>query len=303
MGSYRRNLRWSLRELIDRERIIVAPGVYAPSIAMLAERMGFKAVYLSGAALTGMLGMPDLGVITLTEVAQFTKYIADKISIPLIVDADTGFGEAINVKRTVELLESSGASAIQIEDQVLPKKCGHLKGKQLIPAEEMVKKIIAAVEARRSDELLIIARTDARGVEGLEKAIERAELYREAGADIIFPEALTSIEEFREFAERIKAPLLANMTEFGVSPLLAAEELAEIGYKIVIFPATTFRASMKASKQILETLKRKGTQRDDLDKLMTRKEFYDLINYYSYEEEDRKIAEKAKEIIEKQRGS
>ena len=303
MGGYRRNLRWSLRELIDRERIIVAPGVYAPSIAMLAERMGFKAVYLSGAALTGMLGMPDLGVITLTEVAQFTKYIADKISIPLIVDADTGFGEAINVKRTVELLESSGASAIQIEDQVLPKKCGHLKGKQLIPAEEMVKKIIAAVEARRSEELLIIARTDARGVEGLEKAIERAELYREAGADIIFPEALTSIEEFREFAERIKAPLLANMTEFGVSPLLSAEELAEIGYKIVIFPATTFRASMKASKQILETLKRKGTQREDIDKLMTRKEFYDLINYYSYEEEDQKIAEKAKEIIEKQRGS
>ncbi len=303
MGGYRRNLRWSLRELIDRERIIVAPGVYAPSIAMLAERMGFKAVYLSGAALTGMLGMPDLGVITLTEVAQFTKYIADKISIPLIVDADTGFGEAINVKRTVELLESSGASAIQIEDQVLPKKCGHLKGKQLIPAEEMVKKIIAAVEARRSDELLIIARTDARGVEGLEKAIERAELYREAGADIIFPEALTSIEEFREFAERIKAPLLANMTEFGVSPLLSAEELAEIGYKIVIFPATTFRASMKASKQILETLKRKGTQREDIDKLMTRKEFYDLINYYSYEEEDQKIAEKSKEIIEKQRGS
>lgn len=303
MGDYRRNLRWSLRELIDRERIIVAPGVYAPSIAMLAERMGFKAVYLSGAALTGMLGMPDLGVITLTEVAQFTKYIADKISIPLIVDADTGFGEAINVKRTVELLESSGASAIQIEDQVLPKKCGHLKGKQLIPAEEMVKKIIAAVEARRSEELLIIARTDARGVEGLEKAIERAELYREAGADIIFPEALTSIEEFREFAERIKAPLLANMTEFGVSPLLSAEELAEIGYKIVIFPATTFRASMKASKQILETLKRKGTQREDIDKLMTRKEFYDLINYYSYEEEDQKIAEKAKEIIEKQRGS
>ncbi len=303
MGDYRRNLRWSLRELIDRERIIVAPGVYAPSIAMLAERMGFKAVYLSGAALTGMLGMPDLGVITLTEVAQFTKYIADKISIPLIVDADTGFGEAINVKRTVELLESSGASAIQIEDQVLPKKCGHLKGKQLIPAEEMVKKIIAAVEARRSEELLIIARTDARGVEGLEKAIERAELYREAGADIIFPEALTSIEEFREFAERIKAPLLANMTEFGVSPLLSAEELAEIGYKIVIFPATTFRASMKASKQILETLKRKGTQREDIDKLMTRKEFYDLINYYSYEEEDQKIAEKSKEIIEKQRGS
>ncbi|MEZ0290533.1 MAG: methylisocitrate lyase [Sulfolobales archaeon] len=288
-----------MRDLIKKEDIIPVPGVYSPAVAMLAERLGFKAVYLSGAALTGLLGMPDLGIITLSEVVIFTRYITQKISIPLIVDADTGFGEAINVERAVRELEEAGASAIQIEDQVLPKKCGHLTGKEVVPAEEMVKKIIMAVESRRSDDFLIIARTDARSVEGLESAIERANIYAEAGADIIFPEALESVEEFRIFARRVKAPLLANMTEFGRSPLLSINELKDLGYKLVLFPVTTFRASMKASEVILRKILEKGTQREDLDLLMSRAEFYDLINYYSYEEKDKRVSDRARRFLSK----
>ncbi len=292
-------LRWTLKELIGSGEIVPVPGVFAPSIAMLAEKLGFRAVYLSGAALTGLLGMPDLGIITLTEVAMFTKYISEKISIPLIVDADTGFGEAINVSRAVRVLEDAGASAIQIEDQVLPKKCGHLSGKEVVPVEEMVKKIVMAVNSRRDEEFLIIARTDARGVTGLDDAIERARIYVEAGADIIFPEALESSEEFRRFAREVKAPLMANMTEFGRSPLLSVKELGSMGYRLVIFPATTFRASMAASKKILEIIRDKGTQREDLDLLMSRSDFYGLINYHSYEEEDRRIDAIARRIIER----
>lgn len=291
--------KYSLRELVEKEDILVVPGIYSPSVAMLAERLGFKAVYLSGAALTGLLGLPDLGLITLSEVAMFTKYIASKISIPLIVDADTGFGEVINVERAVRELEEAGASAIQIEDQVLPKKCGHLPGKEVVSIEDMIKKIIAATRSRRSRDFLIIARTDARAVEGLEGAIERAIAYREAGADIIFPEALETVEEFRIFAKRVDAPLLANMTEFGRSPLLSVQELKELGYKIALFPVTTFRASMKAAEKILRIIIEKGTQREDLDLLMKRSEFYDLINYYGYEERDQQIDRVAKELLER----
>ncbi len=285
-----------LRRLIREEPIIVAPGVYNAAVALLAERMGFKALYLSGAALTGSLAMPDLGLITLSEVAMFTSYISRVVRVPLIVDADTGFGEAINVQRAVRELEAAGAAAIQIEDQVLPKKCGHLQGKELVPPEDMVKKIIAAVEARRK-ETVIIARTDARGVEGLEAAIERAQLYVEAGADVIFPEALQSLEEFKEFARHVKAPLLANMTEFGKTPYITVEEFREAGYKIVIFPVTTFRASMKASMEVLREIKERGTQKHILDRLMTRREFYELIGYYEYEDADKRIAGRAEEVV------
>ena len=295
------NVKISLRDLIRSEDILVVPGVYAPSVAMLAEKLGFKAVYLSGAALTGLLGIPDLGIITLTEVALFTRYITSKISIPLIVDADTGFGEVLNVERTVRELEDAGASAIQIEDQVLPKKCGHLPGKEVIPVEEMVEKIIMATKTRRSRDFLIIARTDARAVEGLEKAIERAKIYVEAGADIIFPEALESKEEFEIFARKVDAPLLANMTEFGKSPLLSVKELKDLGYKIVLFPVTTFRASMKASEKILKIIMEKGTQREDLDKLMTRSEFYELIRYYDYEKKDDLVSKLAKDLMARKR--
>ncbi len=289
-----------LRELIRKRDIIVAPGVYNPAVALLAERMGFEAIYLSGAALTGSLAMPDLGVITLSELTAMTRYITRVTGIPLIVDADTGFGEAINVVRTVRDLEDAGAAAIQLEDQVLPKKCGHLAGKKLVPPEEMVKKIVAAVEARRR-ETVIIARTDARGVEGLEEAIWRANLYVEAGADVIFPEALQSLDEFREFARRVKAPLLANMTEFGKTPYITVDEFREAGYKIVIFPVTTFRASMKASLMVLKEIKEKGTQKHILDQLMTRKEFYDLIGYHEYEKRDTEVARKADKLVEEYR--
>lgn len=287
----------ALMDLIEENDIIVAPGVFNAAVALLAEKMGFKALYLSGAALTGSMAMPDLGLITLDELASATRYITRVVRVPLIVDADTGFGEAINVQRTVRELELSGAAAIQIEDQVMPKKCGHLSGKQLIPVEDMVKKIMAAVEARR--DALIIARTDARGVEGLEAAIERAQVYVEAGADIIFPEALTSKEEFREFSRRIKAPLLANMTEFGKTPYISVDEFRELGYKIVIFPVTTFRAAMRAAREVLEHLLYKGTQADILDRLMSRSEFYDLIGYSEYEQRDSSIASRASRLVEK----
>lgn len=295
--------RRSMRELLEEPGVIVAPGVYNPAIALLAEKMGFPALYISGAALTGSLAMPDLGIITLEEVTLLTRWIARVTTVPLIVDVDTGYGEAINVMRTVRLMEEAGAGAIQIEDQVMPKKCGHLRGKQLIPVEDMAKKIRAAVEARSREDLVIIARTDARGVTGFDDAVERAQLYLEAGADVIFPEALTSLEEFREFARRVKAPLLANMTEFGKTPYITVSEFSEAGYKIVIFPVTTFRASMKASQEVLEAIRREGTQKSVLDRLMTRREFYDLIGYDEYERVDSRIASWVDELLSKKRGS
>ncbi len=291
-----KNKRKGLKELLSSRDIIIVPGVYNAAIALLAEKMGFEALYISGAAITGSMAMPDLGLITLDELAIQVRWISRVTSIPLIVDVDTGFGETINVMRTVRVMEEVGASAIQIEDQVLPKKCGHLKGKQLIPMEDMVKKIIAAKEARSTDNFLIIARTDARGVTGIDEAIERARAYVKAGADIIFPEALQSKEEFKEFAQKINVHLLANMTEFGKTPYITAKEFAELGYKIVIFPVTTFRASLKASKQVLEEIATKGTQKHILDNLMTRQEFYELINYYEYEKTDNKIADEAERI-------
>ncbi len=285
-----------LRQLLKEDGIIIAPGVFDPASALLAESVGFKAIYLSGAALTGSLAMPDLSIITFSEVLDATRRITEVTDIPLIVDTDTGFGEAINVYRTAKELEEAGAAAIQIEDQVLPKKCGHLSGKHVVPPDEMVKKIITATEARRHD-LVIVARTDAREVEGLDAAIERAQMYVEAGADVIFPEALHDIEEFKEFARKVKAPLLANMTEFGKTPYITAKEFMDAGYKIVIFPVTTFRAAMKAMKDVLLELKEKGTQKYILDRLMTRQEFYELIGYYEYEKHDADVAAKAESLI------
>jgi len=284
-----------LRELLRLRDVIVAPGVYGPVFALLAERMGFEALYLSGAALTGFLAMPDIGLITLSELATMTRYITRVVGVPLIVDADTGFGEAINVARTIRDLEDAGAAAIQIEDQVMPKKCGHLPGKSVIPAVDMMKKIRAAVDARRRD-TLIVARTDARDVEGLEGAIERAQLYVEAGADVIFPEALRSLEEFREFARRVKAPLLANMTEFGKTPYISVQEFREAGYKVVIFPATLFRISLGAAREAFEVLKSQGTQKSLLDRMMSREDFYKLIGYRDYEERDLRVSAEIEEL-------
>lgn len=277
-----------LRDLIEREDIIVAPGVFNPISAIIAEDLGFKAVYLSGAALTGSLGIPDLGLLTLDELVYYVREISSKINIPLIVDADTGYGEALNVVRCVRLLEDAGAAAIQIEDQVLPKKCGHLRGKKLVDVDEMVSKIKAAREASR--DIVIIARTDARGVTGIRDALDRAKAYIDAGAEVIFPEALENSEEFKMFADEIDAPLLANMTEFGRTPYYTVEEFKDWGYKIVIFPVTSFRGTVKAIQDIYRHLRVRGTQRDILDKLATREEIYRIINYWEYEELDRRLS-------------
>ncbi len=280
-----------MRKLLKDDETYMVPGVYNPFTALLAEKLGYKVIYLSGAALTGSLAMPDLGLITLSELSLFTKYITRVVSIPLIVDADTGFGGVLNVARTVRELEDAGASAVQIEDQEMPKKCGHLTGKSLIPAEEMAYKIRAAVEARKSSDFLIIARTDARNVEGIDKALERAKLYVKAGADVIFPEALESIEEFEMFVEELRIPILANMTEFGRTPYIRFEKFREAGVKFVIYPVTVFRANAKNSFDVLKRLVTEGGQKEFLELLMTRKEFYEFIDYYEYEDYDKKLSD------------
>lgn len=264
--------------------LVVAPGVFNAVTARLAERCGFHAVYLSGAGLTNaMTGLPDIGLLTMTELAQQTAYIASAIGIPLIVDADTGFGGPLSVARTVRELERAGAAAIQIEDQQDPKRCGHLAGKRLISSRAMVQKIAAAVQARKSPDLIIIARTDARGVEGFKAAMDRARRYRDAGADILFPEALESASEFSRFADRVPAPLMANMTEFGKSPYLSVGEFDRMGYRMVIFPMTIFRVMMKSARAALLELRRSGTQRRLLGRMQTRKALYDLLDYGYYE--------------------
>lgn len=293
----RRDVAAELRRELGRPGIVVMPGVYDVISALLVQSMGFKAGYVSGAAVTATLGLPDLGIITMDEMVKTASYIASAVDIPLIVDIDTGYGEALNVVRAVREFERAGAAGVQIEDQVLPKKCGHLSGKQAIPAEDMAKKIRAAVEARRNPDFVIVARTDARGVTGFEDAVERARLYLEVGADVIFPEALESEEEFAEFAKRVKAPLLANMTEFGKSPLIQAKRLEELGYKFVIFPVTLLRVALGAMREALQTIKEAGTQTPILQRMMTRRELYELIGYYDYEEFDKKIAEEADKII------
>jgi methylisocitrate lyase len=280
----------ALREELRRPGIVLVPGVFNALTALMAQNLGFKAVYVSGAAVTASMALPDLGLITMDEMVRTVKYIVDAVDIPVIVDIDTGYGEALNVMRAVREFETVGAAGIQLEDQVLPKKCGHLSGKALIPPEEMAKKIKAAVEARRNPDFVIIARTDAVGVTGFEDAVERAKLYLEVGADVIFPEALRTEEEFREFAKRVKAPLLANMTEFGVSPLIPAKRLEEYGYKFVIFPVTALRVAMYAIREVFKSIMEEGTQASWLDKMLTRKELYELIGYYDYEKLDYEIA-------------
>ncbi|MEL9991111.1 MAG: methylisocitrate lyase [Thermoproteus sp.] len=286
-----------LRAELKRPGIVMVPGVYDVITALLVQSMGFKAAYVSGAAVTASLGLPDLGLITMDEMTRVVRYIASSVDIPLIVDIDTGYGEALNVVRAVVEFEKAGAAGIQIEDQVLPKKCGHLSGKQVIPADEMAKKIKAAVEARRNPDFVIVARTDARGVTGFDDAVERAKLYLEAGADVIFPEALESEKEFAEFAQRVKAPLLANMTEFGKSPLIPAKRLEEYGYKFVIYPVTLLRVALGAMREALRTIAESGTQEPLVQKMMTRRELYELIGYYDYEEFDRRIAEEVDKTV------
>ena len=256
------------------------PGVPNAVMARQVERAGFDAVYISGAGMANATaGVPDIGLLTMTEVVRLAGYIANAVTIPTIVDGDTGFGGADNVARTIHELEAAGLAGCHIEDQEFPKRCGHLAGKSLVDLEEMAAKIKAAVAARRDPNFMIIVRTDARAVENFDRTVERAGEYHAAGADAIFPEALQSAEEFRDFAKEIDLPLLANMTEFGKSPLLTFEQFADFGYRMVIFPQSAFRVSMKASEKFFAALKKTGTQSDWLDKMQTREELYELLEY------------------------
>ena len=268
-----------LRELIAQGAVMM-PGVPNAATARQVERAGFDAVYVSGAGMANATaGVPDIGLLSMTEVLRLAGYVADAVAIPAIVDADTGFGGAENVARTIRALERAGLAGCHIEDQEFPKRCGHLAGKSLVDTEEMAGKIKAAVRARRGEDFMIIARTDARAVEDFDSTLQRAKRYVEAGADGIFPEALQSADEFKAFAREVKAPLLANMTEFGKSPLLSFQELSDFGYKMVIFPMSAFRVSMKASEEFLRDLKKRGTQSDWIGKMQTREQLYELLDY------------------------
>lgn len=266
---------------------VTLPGVFDALVARMAEQMGFEAVYLSGGALSASTGVPDVGLITLTEFVEEARRITQACSLPLVCDADTGFGEALNVERTVRLFENAGAAGIHLEDQELPKRCGHLSGKSLVEATEMAAKIRAAVAARRDPDFVLIARTDARGVLGFDEAVRRAKMYLEAGADAIFPEALENTEEFAAFAKAVPAVLLANNTEFGKSPNLDVATFARLGYRMVLFPLTAYRAALGAARQTLADLKNLGHQRERLTSMLTRAELYDILGYQGYEARDR----------------
>ena len=272
------------------EQTIAIPGVFCPLVARIAERLQFPAVYLSGAALSATLGLPDVGLVTASEFADAARAIAAATTLPLLCDADTGFGEALNVERTVRSFESAGAAGLHLEDQVMPKQCGHLSGKSLVAPGEMAAKVRAAVAARSDPDFVIIARTDARGVanEGFDAAVARARLYVEAGADAIFPEALESEEEFAAFARALPGvPLLANATEFGKSPLPDRATLVRLGYRMVLYPVTGLRAALKAAADVLADVATKGHQRDKLGDMMSRRELYELLGYEGYEKRDR----------------
>lgn len=256
------------------------PGAINALSARLIERMGFEAMYLSGAVLANSVGgVPDVGLMTLTEAEAHAKAIARVTTLPIIADADTGYGEADNTARTVRVMEEAGVSGIHLEDQVFPKRCGHLEGKELVPAEHFCEKIQAAAGAKSSSDFVLIARTDARGVVGIDETIRRANLYIEAGADAIFPEGLRSADEFARVAKEVPTHLLANMTEFGTTPYLTVDEFAQMGYRMVIFPVTLQRAAMKAMEDVLHLIRTKGTQKPALERMQTRQELYDLLEY------------------------
>lgn len=275
-----------LRQAWTRETIAV-PGVFNALVARMTEKMGFQAMYLSGGALSAATGVPDVGLLTLTEFVDEARRLTQASSLPLLCDADTGFGAALNVERTIRLFENAGAAGIHLEDQQLPKRCGHLSGKALVSAEEMAAKVRAAAAARRDPSFVLIARTDARGVTGMEDAIRRALLYVEAGADAVFPEALETPEEFAHFAKAVRVPLLANNTEFGKSPHLDVAAFAALGYRMVLFPLTAFRSALKAAQETLQDLLTLGHQRRRLDTMLTRAQLYELLDYAGYEERDR----------------
>lgn len=276
------------RDLLARPGILQIPGAHNGLAAQQAKRAGFEACYLSGAAMTASMGLPDLGIITVDEVCFFIRQAARAAGLPVLVDGDTGYGEALNAMHMVRSFEDAGAAAVHIEDQILPKKCGHLNDKKLVDPHDMATKVAAAVRARRH--LVVIARTDAAASEGIDGAVARAKRYVEAGADAIFPEALYSAEMFREFAARMPGvPLLANMTEFGRTPFFTAGEFEAMGYRMVIWPVTSLRVSAKAVETLYAAIKRDGGAQHCVDAMQTRAELYDTIDYAGFEALDATI--------------
>jgi methylisocitrate lyase len=270
-------------------KLLRFPGAMNPLTAMMIEEKGFDGVYVSGAVLAADLGLPDIGLTTLDEVAGRGRQIARVTALPSIIDVDTGFGEPMNMARTIQVIEDAGLAGCHLEDQENPKRCGHLDNKSVVPVADMVKKVKAAVEAKRDKNFMIIARTDARAVEGLPKAIDRARAYVDAGADMIFPEAMQDEKEFAAMRKALKVPLLANMTEFGKSRLLTAKELEKLGYNIVIYPVTTLRIAMGAIDRGLDEIKKKGTQESLVPSMQTRAELYELLGYEDYNAFDKGI--------------
>jgi methylisocitrate lyase len=278
------------RALLQRGGILQLPGAHNGMAALQARAAGFDALYLSGAAMTASMGLPDLGIITVDEVSFFVRQIARASGLPVLVDGDTGYGEALNVMHMVRAFEDAGAAAVHIEDQLLPKKCGHLNDKKLADAHDMAAKVAAAARARR--QLYLIARTDAAASEGIDGAVARAKLYIEAGADAIFPEALISAEMFREFARKMPGvTLLANMTEFGRTPFFTASEFEAMGYRMVIWPVSSLRVANKAQAKLYAAIRRDGATKAMLDEMQTRAELYDLIGLQAFEALDASIVQ------------
>ncbi|MGY4528073.1 methylisocitrate lyase [Pseudomonas sp. UBA4617] len=274
------------RDAVAAEHPLQVVGAINANHALLAKRAGFKAIYLSGGGVAaGSLGLPDLGISNLDDVLTDVRRITDVCDLPLLVDVDTGFGaSAFNVARTVRSMSKFGAAAIHIEDQVGAKRCGHRPNKEIVSQQEMVDRIKAAVDARSDDSFVIMARTDALAVEGLNAALDRAAACVEAGADMIFPEAITELQMYKTFANRVKAPILANITEFGATPLYTTEELASVDVSLVLYPLSAFRAMNKAAENVYTALRRDGTQKNVIDTMQTRMELYDAIGYHAFEQ-------------------
>ena len=274
--------RSAFRARLASGELLRMPGAFSPISAMLIEQKGFEGVYISGAVLSADLGLPDIGLTTLTEVAARGGQIARVTDLPTLIDADTGFGEPMNVERTVQVLEDAGVSGMHLEDQVNPKRCGHLDGKEVVDETTALKRIRAAVAARRDPDFLIMARTDIRGVEGLQAAVDRAKALVDAGADAIFPEAMASLEEFAAIRAAVDVPILANMTEFGKSELFTHEQLAGVGVNVVIHPVSLLRLAMGAAGRALDVLADQGTLAPVVSEMQTRADLYDLIDYEGY---------------------
>lgn len=281
--------RADFRKMLNSGKLLQFPGSYSPMVSMLIEQKGFDGVYISGAVLANDLGLPDIGMTTLTEVVTRGQQIARTTDLPSFIDIDTGFGEPMSVVRTVQLLEEAGIAGCHLEDQVNPKRCGHLDNKSIVPVEEMVRKVKAASDGKRDSNFVLIARTDARASEGLDAAIDRAKAYVDAGADMIFPEAMKDEKEFETFRKAINVPMLANMTEFGKSKILDKKTLENLGFNVVIYPVTTVRLAMKNVEDGLDIILRDGSQEAAIEMMQTRKRLYEVLRYEEYNTFDQSL--------------